>query len=112
MSMVDDPITVELTKHPQYVSDPRAMMHAHAQIVLHPLMPPPAIAIPCDHEISKHNGFIYVQPELDMQAPFYIIIHAPYVDHVSGAVYARVQKLDDGFMLLIGAINDMLVEYL
>lgn len=37
---------------------------------------------------------------------------APYVDCISGTVYGKVWKLDDGFMLLFGAIDDMLVQYL
>lgn len=43
------------------------------------MIPPPAITIPFGHEITKCNGFIYVQPKPNMQAPFYIIMHGKLV---------------------------------
>ncbi|KAG6378232.1 hypothetical protein JVT61DRAFT_13933 [Boletus reticuloceps] len=94
-------------------------------IVLHPNVPPPVIVIPYGHEIAKYNRFVYVQPDPDMQALFYIITRgklvglfsqwinvAPHVERISSAVYGKVQKLDDGFLLLLGAIDDTLVQYL
>ncbi|KAF8121436.1 hypothetical protein EV363DRAFT_1302061 [Boletus edulis] len=119
-------LILEIQLRAHYIQQPNTrVISAHAQIVLHPCIPPPVVVIPYGHEIAKYNGFVYVQPLPDMQGPFYIVTRgklvglfsqwiyvAPQVERVSGAVYEKIQKLDDGFMLLIGAIDDMLVEYL
>ena len=81
-------LVLEIQLHAHYIQQPNtcgmfsdscAVMHAHGQTVLHPSTPPPSIVIPCGHEIAKYNGFVYVQPNLDMQAPFYIITRGKLV---------------------------------
>ncbi|KAG6377899.1 hypothetical protein JVT61DRAFT_14688 [Boletus reticuloceps] len=87
--------------------------------------PPNNVRVPRHHEMVTYRDFAFVLPTSSVGEHFYVVtqgtlvgvfLHwtraAPFAVKVKGAVYAKVDTLNEGAQLMLDAIDDGLAKYL